>query len=109
MTVHIGSKIYTEYKKYTYASWTMPVLAENGTVGSSSYAARASSEYSGHNAWKAFNGTNINKDDCWEAATRNTSQWLEFYSPDTLEISKIKFTNRRNNAITVFNHILITV
>lgn len=101
MTVHIGSKIYTEYKKYTYASWTMPVLAANGTVGSSSYAARASSEYSGHNAWKAFNGTNINENDCWEAETRNTSQWLEFYSPDTLELNTIKFTNRRQQNVTL--------
>ena len=54
MTVHIGSKIYTEYKKYTYTSWTMPVLAANGTVGGSSYAARASSEYPGHNNGLSF-------------------------------------------------------
>jgi hypothetical protein len=108
MTVHIGSKIYTEYKKYTYASWTMPVLAENGTVGSSSYAARASSKYSVHDPWKAFNGTNIDEEDCWEAATRNTSQWLEFYSPDTLELNTIKFTNRRQQYVTVFNPILVT-
>lgn len=108
MTVHIGSKIYTEYKKYTYASWTAPVLAANGTVGGSSYAARASSTQSGHDPWKAFNGTNINEDDCWEAATRNTSQWLEFYSPDTLELNTIKFTNRRQQYVTVFNPILVT-
>lgn len=108
MTVHIGSKIYTEYKKYTYASWTMPVLAANGTVGGSSYAARASSEFSGHNAWKAFNGTNTNQDDCWEANTRDTQQWLEFYSPDTLELNTIKFTNRRQQYVTVFNPILVT-
>ena len=108
MTVHIGSKIYTEYKKYTYTSWTMPVLAANGTVGSSSYAARASSEYSGHNAWKAFNGTNTNQDDCWEANTRDTQQWLEFYSPDTLELNTIKFKNRRQQYVTVFNPILVT-
>lgn len=108
MTVHIGSKIYTEYKKYTYASWTMPNLTQNGTVGSSSYAARASSEYSGHDAWKAFNGTNTNQDDCWEANTRDTQQWLEFYSPDTLELNTIKFTNRRQQYVTVFNPILVT-
>ena len=108
MTVHIRSKIYTEYKKYTYTSWTMSVLAANGTVGSSSYAARASSEYPGHNAWKAFNGTNINRDDCWEANTRDTQQWLEFYSPDTLELNTIKFTNRRQQYVTVFNPILVT-
>lgn len=108
MTVHIGSKIYTEYKKYTYASWTMPVLAANGTVGGSSYAARASSKYSGHDAWKAFNRTNTNQDDCWEANTRDTQQWLEFYSPDTLELNTIKFTNRRQQYVTVFNPILVT-
>lgn len=108
MTVHIGSKIYTEYKKYTYTSWTMPVLAANGTVGGSSYAARASSEFSNHNAWKAFNGTNTSKDDCWEANTRDTQQWLEFYSPDTLELNTIKFTNRRQQYVTVFNPILVT-
>lgn len=108
MTVHIGSKFYTEYKKYTYASWTMPNLTQNGTVGSSSYAARASSEYSGHDAWKAFNGTNINQNDCWEANTRDTQQWLELYSPDTLELNTIKFTNRRQQYVTVFNPILVT-
>lgn len=108
MTVHIGSKFYTEYKKYTYASWTAPVLAANGTVGGSSYAARASSICSGHDPWKAFNGSNINKDDCWEADTRDTQQWLEFYSPDTLELITIKFTNRRQQYVTVFNPILVT-
>lgn len=108
MTVHIGSKIYTEYKKYTYASWTAPVLAANGTVGGSSYAARASSEHPNHNAWKAFNGTNIDEDDCWEANPRNTQEWLEFYSPDTLELNTIKFTNRRQQYVTVFNPILVT-
>lgn len=108
MPVYYGKKAYFEYKKYSYTSWAQPVLSANGTVGGSSYAARASSTYSGHDPWKAFNGTNNNEDDCWEAATRDTSQWLEFYSPDTLEISKIKFTNRRNNYITVFNPILIT-
>lgn len=86
----------------------MPVLAANGTVGGSSYAARASSEYSNHNAWRAFNGTNTAQYDCWEANTRDTQQWLEFYSPDTLELNTIKFTNRSQQYVTVFNPILVT-
>jgi hypothetical protein len=97
-----------KYYKWTYASWTQPVLSANGTVGGSSYAARASSNYSGHDPWKAFNGTNINSDDCWEANTRGESEVLEFYSPDTLKLSAVKFTNRRDNYVTVFNPIMIT-
>lgn len=107
VTLKKGSKVYvpngwTNYKyyKYTYANWTQPVLTANGTVGGTSYAVRVSTEYTSdgnHRGYRAFDGSKTTQ---WEANVRNTSQWIEFYSPVELKVSSIDFVNRSSSSTT---------
>lgn len=80
---------------YKHTAWTQTSLTADGVVGGSKNAARASSNYTNHNPWKPFDGgTSLGVDDCWEALTRDLNQWVEYYSPNPLKISKINFKNR---------------
>lgn len=107
LTLKKGSKVYvpngwTNYKyyKYTYADWTQPVLTANGTVGGTSYAVRASTEYTrevNHRGYRAFDDSKTTQ---WEADVRDTSQWVEFYSPVELKVSSIDFVNRSSSSTT---------
>lgn len=107
LTLKKNSKVYvpngwTNYKyyKYTYANWTQPVLTANGTVGGSSYAVRVSTEYTSdgnHRGYRAFDDSKTTQ---WEANVRNTSQWIEFYSPVELKVSSINFVNRHSSSTT---------
>ena len=94
--------------EHTYSSQTQPTLTADGTVGGSSYAVRVSSTSSGHNAFKAFNGTITNGDDCWEANTRTLTDWLEFYSPYKLKVSKITFKNRAGSYFTTYSKLKLS-
>ena len=94
--------------EHAYTSWTQPTLTANGTVGGSSYAVRVSSTTSGHDAYKAFNGTLSNADDCWEAGSRTLTDWLEFYSPYRLKVSKITFKNRVGQYFTTYSKLKLT-
>lgn len=84
-------------------SWTQPVLSSNGTLGGSSFAVTQSSAYSGRNAYLAFNN---NTSDFWTSAgssyTANAdgstgSEYIIFYNPDKLNVSKLTFTNRSDS------------
>lgn len=79
--------------EFEWGEWKNPQLSGNGTVGGSSYAARANTNYSGHDAWKAFDYNN-GKDDIWEASSRTLNDWIEFYAPFPVKLSYIHFTNR---------------
>lgn len=86
-------KAETVYYKHT--AWAQVSLFGDGVVGGSKNAARASSNYTDHNPWKPFDGgTSLGTNDCWEALTRDLNQWVEYYSPNPLRISKINFKNR---------------
>lgn len=76
-------------------TWTQPVLSANGTLGSSSFAVYASSEYSsGYAAWKAFDGST---NTYYEAASSATTGQFIFYNPLPLKVTTINITNRNSN------------
>lgn len=107
----IARRINREYYKYQLVDWTRPNLTADGTVGGGQYAARANSNYSGHNPYKAFNGTfdtSSSTADMWEESTRTSSGWLEFYSPVLLGNLSFKFTNRFQY-VTVWSNFNILV
>lgn len=59
-------------------------LTANGAVGGSSKAARAESNESGHDAYKAFSGHNPSDaiSTLWGPSQRKTGSWVELYLPD---------------------------
>jgi len=86
-------------------SWTQPVLSANGTIGDNAFACAASSEVgydSIHNqyytAWKAFNGITPaqDQDGYWMASSTSLPQWLEWYNPNPLKITRIQITGGGN-------------
>lgn len=93
MTVHIGSKIYTEYKKYTYTSWTQPKLTADGAMGGNSYACDAYPPiYSaGYEKYKAFDGNNST---FYASGQGSYPMHITFYSPVKLKVSSFKWVNR---------------
>lgn len=92
-------KAETVYYKHT--AWTQPALHADGTVGGSKNAARASSFRTNREPWKPFDGgTSLGSNDCWHSSTRDLNQWLEYYSPNPLRISKINFKNRGSYSVT---------
>lgn len=81
-----------KYYKYVYSSWSQPTLSSNGSVGGSSYAARANSEYgSSYAAYMAFDKNNSK---FWAENGVTNSGVLEFYSPVQLKVNSINITNR---------------
>ena len=96
-SVHLGYLIrYVDYVEL-YGDWTQPVLSDNGTVGGDQYACRVNNSYNS-NAYNAFDN---NTATAWEAANRTENDWIEFYSPEIIKVSKITFTNR-NSYTTVW-------
>lgn len=80
--------------------WTQPALSANGTIGGDRFACAASSEQAsdGYGAYKAFNNNN---DESWFAKAK-PPQWLEWYNPVPLKITKIIFaTGTTYSGITV--------
>ena len=59
-------------------------LIANGTVGGTSKAARAESNESNHDAYKAFSGHNPSDaiSTLWGPSSRKTGSWVELYLPD---------------------------
>ena len=68
--------------------WTQPVLSANGTIGGNAFACAASS-VGYNNVWNAFdNNTNTF---VW---LNQSPQWIEWYNPNPLKISKVRFTSQ---------------
>lgn len=59
-------------------------LTANGTVGGTSKAARAESNESGHDAYKAFSGHNPSDtiSTLWGPSQKKTGSWVELYVPE---------------------------
>lgn len=71
--------------------WQQPILSANGTMGGSSFAVSASSEYSTWKAWQAFNGETTGNEG-WES-TSTTDAWIQFYNPTALKVSQLDLLN----------------
>lgn len=92
-------KAETVYYKHT--AWTQTPLIVDRVVGGSKNAARASSFRTDRAPWKPFDGgTSLGENDCWQSLTRDLNQWLEYYNPNPLRISKINFKNRGSYSVT---------
>lgn len=91
---------YSRYKyyKYVYTGWTQPTLSSNGTVGGSSYAVRANSEYS--SSYAAYRAFDKNNGTIWAESSVTNSGVLEFYSPVLLKVLSINITNRSESINT---------
>ena len=76
-------------------SWTQPILSANGTMGGSSFAVEANSEYSStYAAWKAFDGIKNSNSNYWHASAADpVPGWLTFYNPEKLNVTNIALTN----------------
>ena len=76
-------------------TWTQPTLNANGVIGGDSVAVAASSEYSTtsggqtivYSAYRPFGRVSFE----WAPAEGDTDCWYEFYSPNPLSVSSIKF------------------
>ena len=80
----------------TYKPWSQPVLTANGTVGGSSFAVSASSYHdSPRQPYCAFDGvtTDNGETGCWHSSA-GFPQWIQFYNPNPLNISKLTIMNR---------------
>lgn len=79
------------YYKRVWEDWTQPVLTANGTMGGESFAVNQSSTYaSNRQAWVAFDGVDTGAD--WNSA-QGVPQWISWYNPVPLSISKITVVN----------------
>lgn len=72
---------------YDVVSWTRPNLSANGTIGGSSFACAAINEYSGKEAYKAFDSATTTD---WEPINKTAyPQWIEWYNPNALKTTQI--------------------
>ena len=83
--------------------WTQPILSANGTLGGSSFAVSASSEFnSSWQAYMAFDGNYTSSG--WVTRGVQNPSWITFYNPVALNVTSLTFTNRHggSNASEVF-------
>lgn len=80
-----------QYKKYQ--NWAQPKLTANGTMGGNSFAVQASTSESSYPAYKAFDG-NTAATARWGATSSSVPQWIHWYNPTPLKITKITVRNR---------------
>lgn len=78
----------------TETSWSQPTLSSNGTIGSSSFAVQASSEYSTYYAWKAFDNTASTAWAVQSAGSTSLPATMLIYSSTPIKVSSITITNR---------------
>ena len=76
--------------------WNQPILSANGTFGIGTFSCRASSEY--YPAWKAFNGTTVDGNDCWFSLDA-PPQAIYWYSVVPINISNLQITNRNMDGL----------
>lgn len=112
LTLKAGSKVYipngwTEYTYYkcTTTSWTQPTLSADGTVGGTSYACRCKLSLDGYPAYKAFDSDKTSS--IWASSTTSVGNWIEFYSPVELIVSKVSVTNRKENIQGTFGTVTL--
>lgn len=69
-------------------------LTANGTVGSTSKAARAESNESGHDAYKAFSGHSASDatSKLWGPSSRKANSWVELYVPEGITPASAAWT-----------------
>lgn len=72
--------------------WVQPILSANGTLGGSSFAVAASSEYStSYQAYMAFRADFDTS--YWHSASQTDNNWyLIFYNPTAIKVSKLDCT-----------------
>lgn len=76
-------------------SWIELSMTSNTTP--SPYVASASSILnSNHQAYKAFNGTNINYMDCWVTGENSTTGWIQIDYGEKKRMTKLKLTSCLN-------------
>lgn len=94
-SVHLGSLIrYVDYVNL-YGDWIRPNLTANGTISEGNFAVNTDSIFNGdYNAYKAVNGNTTSTNDCWASGTNGFPHWFEFYSSDTIKITKLTIMNR---------------
>ena len=72
-------------------TFSQPTLSSNGTMGGSAFACSASSEDANDTApGNAYHAFDNNSSTYWRC-NNTTSGWIQFYSPDPLRVSKIKW------------------
>lgn len=76
-------------------------LTANGTVGSTSKAARAESNESGHDAYMAFSGHSASDaiSKLWGPSSRKTNSWVELYVPEGIIPASAAWTYGSTNEI----------
>ena len=77
----------------TDVAWSRPNLNSNGSVGGSSFACYADSEYGSNYAYKAFDGSNATVD-YWTSTTSAFPHYIVFYSPTAIKVSSLTIYNR---------------
>ncbi len=112
LTLKAGSKVYipngwTEYTYYkcTTTSWTQPTLSADGTVGGTSYACRCKAYLTNYPAYKAFDSDKTST--IWASTTNAVDNWIEFYSPVELIVSKVSVTNRKEDIPGTFGTVTL--
>lgn len=112
LTLKKGSKVYipngwTEYTYYkcTTTSWTQPTLSADGTVGGTSYACRCKAYFTDHLAYKAFDSDKTST--IWASTSTAVDNWIEFYSPVELIVSKVSVTNRKEDIPGTFGTVTL--
>jgi len=72
--------------------WVQPILSANGTLGGSTFAVAASSEYStSYQAYMAFRADFDTS--YWHSASQSDNNWyLIFYNPTAIKVSKLDCT-----------------
>ena len=96
LVLKAGSKVYVpngfddvKYYKYTYSSWTQPVLTANGTLGGDSFAVTESGSYNDSNpAYRVFDS-----DTSSHCIFDKSSGYLMFYNPNPLKVTELTITN----------------
>lgn len=71
-----------------YRLWEQPVLSNNGTLGADVAACASSSNESGMDAYKAFDGDSSTK---WGSSSADVPDWLCFYNPTELFVGSVDF------------------
>ena len=73
----------------------VPVMSSNEQNG---YVVSASSEYSDtFMAWKAFNKTVVDAEDCWASAAGTTTGWIQIQLPNPLSACAFSISSRNHN------------
>ncbi len=94
------------YYTITETEFEQPILESNGIMGGDAFACNQSSYLNEERkAYKAFNEDNDTYEDNWHSSL-GSSQWIEWYNPTPLKISKITIRNRDKDGSFPADYIL---